>query len=349
EMFCYQSETACLVSVIIPVCNAARYLNECLKSVSAQTLQDIEIICVDDDSRDGSFTLLKRRASHEVRLKVLKNAQHMGTSYTKNKGLAAAHGEYVYFLRATDWIEPEELKRLYDFATAHPMDIAGAGIRPYYTYTKSKIPLSSMFFKEMKNYLQSEDERPLPVTADNFKEVLRLSSCLENRLYRRDFLRRHNLWFGSGHEPYEDECFWIKLMSCFPVMSFMKQAGYFYRIYKENVGEQTKRPQKSARQVLKHSIRAAAEYMRLHQKEVLLPMLFDRYDFCFGSSIHIGKVLTVDWHPKHKVLKIAAVTVFSKHRLPEQQTYEIKILGIRIDLWHKYIKRLCCRINGADV
>ena len=91
------------VSVIVPVYNVERYLSRCLDSIAAQTLRDIEIICVDDGSTDGSPGILAAYAAREPRMKVVTQANG-GLSAARNAGLAVCKGDWVMFVDSDDWV-----------------------------------------------------------------------------------------------------------------------------------------------------------------------------------------------------------------------------------------------------
>ena len=93
------------ISVIIPVHNTGKYLDRCLDSVLGQTLADIEVICVDDASDDGSAGILARRAEQDGRLKVLTQENNAGPGMARNRGIDCAGGRFIYFLDSDDWIE----------------------------------------------------------------------------------------------------------------------------------------------------------------------------------------------------------------------------------------------------
>ena len=95
-----------LVSVIIPVYNVERYLAQCLDSVSHQTYQNLEIICVNDGSRDGSLDILRRYADEDARIQVIDKANG-GVSRARNDALDCARGEYIMFVDSDDWVEPD--------------------------------------------------------------------------------------------------------------------------------------------------------------------------------------------------------------------------------------------------
>ena len=95
-----------LVSVIIPVYNVERYLAQCLDSVINQTYPNLEIICVNDGSRDGSPDILRRYADEDARIQVIDKANG-GVSQARNAALDCACGEYIMFVDSDDWVEPD--------------------------------------------------------------------------------------------------------------------------------------------------------------------------------------------------------------------------------------------------
>ena len=86
------------VSVIIPVYNTENYLRKCLDSVINQTLDDIEIICINDCSTDNSLNILKEYASKDERIKIIEFKENKGASVARNTGIAESNGEYIGFL-----------------------------------------------------------------------------------------------------------------------------------------------------------------------------------------------------------------------------------------------------------
>ena len=110
------------VSIIIPVYKVERYLDACLDSVLAQTLREIEVICVDDASPDGCPQILDARAAKDARISVIHLTENRGQGNGRNLGLAQASGKYVYFLDSDDMIEPEAMEQLYRKAEEEALD-----------------------------------------------------------------------------------------------------------------------------------------------------------------------------------------------------------------------------------
>ena len=104
------------VSVIVPVYNCESYLPACIASLRAQTLEDIELIFVDDASSDGSLSLLRAAQAEDARVRVIAFAENRGVSAARNAGLDAAKGAFVGFCDADDWVEPQMFARLLDAA-----------------------------------------------------------------------------------------------------------------------------------------------------------------------------------------------------------------------------------------
>ena len=115
------------ISVIIPVYNAENYLRKCLQSVCEQSLKDLEIICINDGSTDNSQEILERFAADDSRIRIIKQS-NTGLSATRNKGIFLAKGEYLGFVDADDWINPDFYNTLYSAADNKNADVALGGI-----------------------------------------------------------------------------------------------------------------------------------------------------------------------------------------------------------------------------
>jgi glycosyltransferase involved in cell wall biosynthesis len=107
-----------LVSVVVPVFNEALYLRECLSSILAQSLTDIEVICIDDGSTDESATILADVARADSRVIVAKNIANSGASRARNMGIHWARGKFIQFTDSDDILPSDALESLYELATA---------------------------------------------------------------------------------------------------------------------------------------------------------------------------------------------------------------------------------------
>ncbi len=111
------------VSVIIPVYNTPEgYLRQCLESILGQTLQELQIICVDDCSTDGSLAILEEYAQKDSRILLVASPVNQDVAISRNLGVTLAQGEFLYFMDCDDWLEQEALERLTAKAEGEQLD-----------------------------------------------------------------------------------------------------------------------------------------------------------------------------------------------------------------------------------
>ena len=122
------------ISVIIPVYNSEKFLQECLDSVIKQTIRNIEIICVDDGSTDGSAKILEKYKQDDSRIKIFKQ-EHRGGGAARNLGLKVASGEYLSFLDSDDYFEYDMLEKIYLRCKNVGADVGVFGVMCYHQAT----------------------------------------------------------------------------------------------------------------------------------------------------------------------------------------------------------------------
>ena len=185
-----EKEPAPKVSVIVPVYNVEPYLRECLDSIVGQTLPDIEILCIDDGSTDGSPAILREYAARDARVRIL-TQENRGVSAARNRGLTAARGEYVIFWDSDDWFERDALALLYSIAAERGADLVICNAQDFDHATGTDLA---------HNYLR----KPYPET-----EVFCAADCPDrifdisgmnggNRLVRRSLLTENGIAFPES-------------------------------------------------------------------------------------------------------------------------------------------------------
>lgn len=117
------------VSVVVPVCNVEKYLEPCLDSIANQSLKEIEIICVEDCSRDSSAEILRRYAQKDGRFIPVFHTENLGTSQTRKDGVLRSGGKYIMFVDGDDRLEPEACERAYQAMEMYGTDIVQFGTR----------------------------------------------------------------------------------------------------------------------------------------------------------------------------------------------------------------------------
>lgn len=179
------------VSIIVPCFNVAQYIKACLNCLTAQTMQDIEIICIDDCSTDDTLEKIHEYAntSHDKRIKIIKMQQNAGVAAARNAGMNAATGEYIGFVDPDDTVDINFFEQLYKCATKDKSDIA----------------------KGITTVIDTDDTCQV---WNNNKRVcenkFNFNLCFWSAIYNHNFLKKHNLQFPVGILISEDTVFLIK-------------------------------------------------------------------------------------------------------------------------------------------
>ena len=111
------------VSVIVPVWNPGPGISRCVESLRGQTLEDIEMIFVDDCGTDNAMDVVRAAAKEDPRIRILENSENLGTGISRNKGIEMARGEYLSFVDADDYVDLDFLEVLYHKGKAEDLDI----------------------------------------------------------------------------------------------------------------------------------------------------------------------------------------------------------------------------------
>ena len=187
------------VSVIIPIYNVERYLEKCLDSILKQTLDPIEIICVDDGSTDATPQMLARFAELHGNLRVLRQ-ENAGSSVARNHGLDVATGDYIYFMDSDDWLTgPDALETLY--ARAKELRLDELDFNATGTFENAELAASKAGVLKCYRFAAEYPEEAVldgPSTLVLQSERGDFRPYLWRRLYRRAFLEEHHLRFIEG-------------------------------------------------------------------------------------------------------------------------------------------------------
>lgn len=213
------------VSVIVPVYNVEKYLARCLDSIVAQTLQEIEIICVNDGSTDNSLSILKEYAKKDKRIVVICQ-ENQGLSAARNTGMAAAVSKYLGFVDSDDWIDTEFYEKLYNAAERCGADIACASVE--------------------RNYKSGRKRRKIAITQDrvfaSVKEKFVATNSprmcfVWNKIYNRRAIQSRNLKFKEG-VYFEDIGFTIRALYYLRTLATVTGVNYHYWVNPESITRQ---------------------------------------------------------------------------------------------------------------
>lgn len=211
------------VSVIIPSLNVVSYTKECIGSVINQSLRDIEIICVDARSTDGTLELLKYYKSRDKRIRlIISDKKSMGHQY--NLGIKAAKGEYIGFVESDDFIKPNMYERLYNTTLS-----AGGGgldiIKSDFTYF-SRNPskeIKAQMPSRIYNKIFTAEALLLDKNINTFRFVW-------NSLYKTSFIKHNNILFhATPGAAYQDTGFFFYTTILAKSIYWINENFYMYR------------------------------------------------------------------------------------------------------------------------
>lgn len=186
-----------MISVILPVYNTAQYLPRCLDAVRAQSFSDLEILCIDDGSTDGSEKILDAAAEDDSRIRVVHFPENRGVPAARNAAIDLARGEWIYFMDSDDWIDPDYIGAMFSHARKTGQDIViNANYVFEYDDPGKSHPGKHDFVKEGQDAYYS----PRIVQAAFFPVVWA-------RLYRRSFLLECGVRFPALRGGVEDNYF----------------------------------------------------------------------------------------------------------------------------------------------
>lgn len=165
------------VSIILPIYNAENHIKKTLDSILAQTFENIEIICVNDGSKDRTLEVLKNLEQQDERIKII-DKKNEGAWKARLDGIKKSVGEYIAFVDSDDYVEQDFIKKLYDSIKKNNSDISVCGFKRIDEDTE-KVLSQEMRYKETR----------IIEKGSNFEEVISVNTALWNKLYKASLLK----------------------------------------------------------------------------------------------------------------------------------------------------------------
>lgn len=226
------------VSIVIPSLNTAKFYKECIESVLHQSLEDIEVICVDAHSDDGTLEIIKDYQQKDPRVHLIVSDKR-SYGYQMNLGIKAARGEYLGIVESDDYIEKDMYKKLYDLAHKYKLDVLKCDLLSFYGEKKEERKfIYEHICYDKTLYEKLFDEQVLETESAGALYKLFLKDTWNMNppgLYSLNFLRKFRLKFNeSAGASYQDTGFWFQMQILAKRIYFHKQAYYCYRRDNEN-------------------------------------------------------------------------------------------------------------------
>ena len=210
------------ISIIIPVYNQEKYLEECLNSIVNQTYSNLEIIIINDGSTDSSYEICKNYAKQDDRIKLF-DQSNQGVSVARNKGLKEAKGDYIMFMDPDDYLEYNTFRTLKDSIKDEDIIIFN-----FYKEFKNKHEKNNKFDIKITDINEIQESILDPNHNPNLKGI----GFSWNKLIKKDFLKSKRIKFKMENLKAlcEDCIFYYELLEKKPKVKFINKYLYHYRV-----------------------------------------------------------------------------------------------------------------------
>ena len=196
------------ISVIVPVYNVEKYIDKCLKSLTQQTLQDIEIIIVNDGTLDKSVEIIEKYVKENPSKIKYYEKENGGLSSARNYGLEYATGDYIAFLDSDDYVETNMYEEMYSLAKKENADMVECDFIWEWEYGKK-------IFDKRREYKSKEEMMKKPRVV------------AWNKIYKREIINKYKIRFPEGL-IYEDMEFFYKLLPHLNKISYINKYFVYY-------------------------------------------------------------------------------------------------------------------------
>lgn len=204
------------ISIIIPIYKVEKYLHYCLESLCAQTLTEIEIICINDGSPDNCGEILKEYAKKDKRFLII-NQENAGSGPAKNNGINHAKGQFIGFVDPDDWVSPNYFEVLYNRAL-----ICGADVSATANVVKVK--------KDRRKKNVGFRSEKIIVLDEKRKNLICRSGIVVNKLFKKKLVDKYSIRFAETKSTGEDNPFNIIALTTANKIATTTTGTYFYRV-----------------------------------------------------------------------------------------------------------------------
>lgn len=219
-----------LVSIVVPVYNAAQTLEKCVDSLTTQTFGKIEILLVNNGSTDNSLDVCKNIAAKDSRIKVIDHYEK-GVSTARNRGIDESSGDYVMFVDADDWIDKNVCEVFANLNSKYNYDLFCFSA----LYCKENKSVESFLYAENVDLFSPEQKESLQIKVLSpqapkldYKVNTRFAGSACGKFYKREILQKNNLYFATETVISEDVLFNTLSLDCFHRIGYTRRSFYHY-------------------------------------------------------------------------------------------------------------------------
>ena len=215
------------LSVIVPIYNASKYLDKCIRSIVNQTFQDIEIILINDGSIDNSLSICSKYAEKDDRIKII-NQDNKGVSVARNKGIEISTSQYITFIDPDDDIDIEMYKDMLNNIVENDCDVC---LCNYMYKNRSKEKEIKLPFKEGKYEYNSIKKIIISMLGGSELDDEPIMGSVWRGIYKKDIIQKHLITFPINIRPMQDLVFIVEYLSVCKTLYINENSYYNYYIH----------------------------------------------------------------------------------------------------------------------
>ena len=218
------------ISIIVPTLNSSKYIKECIESIISQTLKEIEIICVDAGSEDGTVETIEKERKTDTRISII-HSDKKSYGYQMNLGIRRAVGEYIGIVESDDYIEKDMLEELYNIATRINADFVKADYLEFFNDEKK----DGYVFRR-RSIIKQSDFYNKEIDASSKPELLLPDMvAIWSGIYQKGFLEKNNIIFNeTPGASFQDTSFWAWTQMTAEKVYYLNKPFYRYRVDNPN-------------------------------------------------------------------------------------------------------------------
>ena len=225
------------ITIIMPSLNVAPYIRECMESVLGQSIKNIEVLCIDAGSDDGTLDIISSYAKDDDRIRIINSAKK-SVGYQENLGIKMARGKYVAFLETDDYVRSDMYETLYEKAEENQLDFVKCD-----HITFIDLPIQCRYYMEyhmFSNKLEMNFYDEI-VNVSQYPEIHPRDYSMWNGIYRRDFLIENKIVLNETYgAAYQDMGFILQTYLHGKRVSYIEDTLYYYR--EDNAGSSMNNP-----------------------------------------------------------------------------------------------------------
>lgn len=214
------------VSVIVPIYNVGRYIKECLNSILAQSYTNLEIILVDDCSTDDSRSICQEYAVADKRIVLFCNDKNSGVSFSRNRALDIASGEYICMIDGDDWVDSKYIELMVEAIEKNNVDMCVCGYVKEYAGGRNK----DAYRITSKPCVETNEE----VLNCAMRKSIPFVGYVMAKLYRKKVIELTKLRFDTNISLCEDSLFNYSYLDCIKTCILIEECLYHYRIHSQS-------------------------------------------------------------------------------------------------------------------